>query len=67
MKIPKTPDEQIKEFEEQHIPPFKVTMPKKSLHWYQIPLYFALIVGFSSLMAIPFLLVLALLKYLGVI
>jgi hypothetical protein len=77
MKLPKTPDEQIADFnkiaefkdKESWVEGYRKRHPnnKKEIHWYQIPVYFALIVGLSSIMALPFLLVLALLKYLGVI
>ncbi|MCK9370497.1 hypothetical protein M0R04_11355 [Candidatus Dojkabacteria bacterium] len=70
----KTPDEQIKEFEQENRDLSNKLLskgieikPKKKFRWFQIPVYFALIVGLTSLMALPFLVVLALLKYLGVI
>ena len=61
----KTADEQIKDFEAKQR--LYANLSRKSLKWYMVPAYFALIIFISSILFLPPLIVLVLLRYLGVI
>jgi hypothetical protein len=60
----KTPDEQIKEFEQKADLYAKLT--RKPVKWWHIPLLFALIIDLACLLTIPPLITILLLKTLGV-